>query len=160
MVLVKLWRKYGKKHKRKKYVSDKEKILLSLNEWSITKTRYADGVIWTSWTAGKEANRQMHPISQSHNFFSEQQLRLSHSKQCHKGYGRAHKIYVWHYYINSSGSSDAVWQHRSGSTLAQVIAYCYVEPRRCLNRYWLITNKFQWHSADTKLLGSLQHINS
>ena len=37
--------------------------------------------------------------------------------------------------------SDAIWRHRSGSTLAQVMACCLTAPSHYLNQYWLIIRK-------------------
>ena len=48
--------------------------------------------------------------------------------------------------LNSLWSSDAIWQQRSGTTLAQVMACCLTAPRRILNQCWLIISKVQWHS--------------
>ena len=47
---------------------------------------------------------------------------------------------------NSLWPSDAIWWHRSGSTLAQVMACCLTAPRHYLNQCWLIINEVQWHS--------------
>ena len=41
--------------------------------------------------------------------------------------------------------SDAIWRHKSGSTLAQVMACCLTAPSHCLNQCWLIISKaFIW----------------
>ena len=43
--------------------------------------------------------------------------------------------------INSAwylGPSDAIWQQRSGSTLAQVMACCLTAPSHYLNQCWLL----------------------
>ena len=37
--------------------------------------------------------------------------------------------------------SDAIWQHRSGSTLAQVMDCCLTAPSHYLNQCWLIISK-------------------
>ena len=39
--------------------------------------------------------------------------------------------------------SDAIWWHRSGSKLAQVMACCLTAPSHYLNQCWLIIS--QWH---------------
>ena len=49
-------------------------------------------------------------------------------------------------YVNSLWPSDAIWWHRSGSTLAQVMACCLTAPSHYLNQCWLIINEVQWHS--------------
>ena len=50
--------------------------------------------------------------------------------------------------INSLWPSDAIWQHRSGSTLVQVMACCLMAPSHYLNQCWLIISKVQWHSFE------------
>ena len=50
--------------------------------------------------------------------------------------------------LNSLRPSDAIRRHRSGSTLAQVMACCLTAPNHYLNQWWLIISKAQWHSAD------------
>ena len=47
---------------------------------------------------------------------------------------------------NSLRPSDAIWWHRSGSTLAQVMACCLTTPSHYLNQCWLIISEVQWHS--------------
>ena len=57
---------------------------------------------------------------------------------------------VWYSYdskvINSLRPVDAIWQHRSGSTLAQVMACCLTAPSHYLNQCWFIISKqgVQW----------------
>ena len=51
-------------------------------------------------------------------------------------------------YVNSFCPRDAIWQHRSGSTLAQVMACCLTAPSRYLNQCWLIISKVHWHSSE------------
>ena len=53
----------------------------------------------------------------------------------------------WTYLINSSWPSDAIWWHRSGSTLVQVMACCLTAPSHYLNQCWVVS-KVQWHSFD------------
>ena len=40
--------------------------------------------------------------------------------------------------LNSLWPSDAIWRQRSGSTLAQVTAFCLTAPSHYLNQCWLI----------------------
>ena len=40
----------------------------------------------------------------------------------------------------------AIWWHGSGSTLAQVMAWCLTAPSHYLNQCWLIINEILWHS--------------
>ena len=48
--------------------------------------------------------------------------------------------------IKSLRPSDAIWQHRSGSTLAQVMAFCLTAPSHYLNQCLLIISEVQWQS--------------
>ena len=50
--------------------------------------------------------------------------------------------------FNSLRPSDAIWRHRSGSTLAQVMACCLTAPSHYLNQCWLIISKVLWHSSE------------
>ena len=43
--------------------------------------------------------------------------------------------------ITSLRPSDTIWRHRSGSTLAHVMACCLTAPSHYLNQCWLITSK-------------------
>ena len=49
--------------------------------------------------------------------------------------------------VNSLGPSDAIWQRRSRSTLAQVMACCLTAPSHYLNQYWLIIGEVPCHSS-------------
>ena len=51
-------------------------------------------------------------------------------------------------WVNSSWPSGAMWQLRSGSTLAQVMASCLMAPSHYLNQYWLIISEVVWHSPE------------
>ena len=53
--------------------------------------------------------------------------------------------------IKSLWPSDAIWQHRSGSTLARVMVCCLMAPNQYLNQCWLIISKVQWHSLQGNL---------
>ena len=48
--------------------------------------------------------------------------------------------------FNSSWSSDAIWQHRTGSTLPRVMACCLLTPSYYLNQCWLIISEVLWGS--------------
>ena len=43
----------------------------------------------------------------------------------------------WSLGVNSLWPSDAIWHQTSGSTLAQVMAWCRQAPSHYLNQYWL-----------------------
>ena len=45
--------------------------------------------------------------------------------------------------LNSLWPSDTIWQQRSGSTLAQIMACCLTASGHYLNQCWLF-NTFQW----------------
>ena len=45
--------------------------------------------------------------------------------------------------------SDVTWRHRSGSTLAQVMACCLTAPSPCLNQCWLFAyHHLRWQSLE------------
>ena len=46
--------------------------------------------------------------------------------------------------LNSLWPSDAIWQHRSGSTIAQVMACCLTGSSHYPNQCWLIISKDLW----------------
>ena len=50
--------------------------------------------------------------------------------------------------LNSLWPGDTIWQQRSGSTLAQVIACWLMAPSHYLNQCWLIISMVQWHSYE------------
>ena len=56
--------------------------------------------------------------------------------------------------------SDAIWRHRSGSTLAQVMAWCLTAPSHYLNQCWLIVNGILWYSPCNNFTGSTWDISS
>ena len=64
--------------------------------------------------------------------------------------------------IYSLWPMDAIQQHRSGSTLVQVMAWCLMAPCHYLNQCWLIISGFVWHSYKDqyhKMYTSYQFIN-
>ena len=61
--------------------------------------------------------------------------------------------------INSLWRNDAIWRHRSRSTLAQVMAWCRQAPSHYLNQCWLISSKVQWHSVEGNLTRDSSPIN-
>ena len=64
----------------------------------------------------------------------------------------AHLIYQSHHAeageLTHWGLVTAIWQQRSGSTLAQVMACCLTAPSHYLNQCWLIISKVLWHSSE------------
>ena len=53
-------------------------------------------------------------------------------------------------WVNSLWPNDVIWQHWSGSTLAQVIACCLMAPSHYLNHYWLIIKDVPGFSSESK----------
>ena len=51
--------------------------------------------------------------------------------------------------VNSLRLIDAIWRHRSGSTLAQAMACCLTVPGHYLNQCWLMISDVLWHSPDS-----------
>ena len=60
---------------------------------------------------------------------------------------------------NSLGPSDAIWQQKTGSTLAQVMACCLTAPSHYLNQCWLIISKVWWHSFEGNFTAGISAIN-
>ena len=56
-------------------------------------------------------------------------------------------------------SSDAIWRHRSGSILAQVMACCLMAPSHYLNQWWLVISKVQWDSPESNFTRNISVIN-
>ena len=54
--------------------------------------------------------------------------------------------------IDSLRPSDTIWRHRSGSTLAQVMACCLKAPSHYLNQCWLIISKNHNFTRDTSVI--------
>ena len=53
-----------------------------------------------------------------------------------EGGGKNNKLLS--YTVNSLWPSDAIWWHRSGSTLVQEMAWCLTAPSHFLNQCWLL----------------------
>ena len=63
-------------------------------------------------------------------------------------------------HFNSLWPSDTtLWRHKSGSTLAQVMACCLTAPSHYLNQCWLIISKVQWHSSEGNFTTETSAIN-
>ena len=58
--------------------------------------------------------------------------------------------------INTLWPSDAIWQHRSGSTVAQVKAWCLTAPSHYLNQWWLLISEVVWHPSEGNFTASTQ----
>ena len=55
--------------------------------------------------------------------------------------------------------SDPIWQHKSGSTLYQVMACCITAPSHYLNQCWLIINRDQLLSSKCNFTRDTSAIN-
>ena len=64
----------------------------------------------------------------------------------------------WAYHVHSLWPSDAIWQHRSGSALAQVMACCLMATSHLLDHCWLVIRGFQWHSPGGNFTTSVHEI--
>ena len=51
-------------------------------------------------------------------------------------------------WINSSWNNESKWQHRSGSTLAQIMAHCSMAPNHYLTQCPLIISEVFWASTE------------
>ena len=58
--------------------------------------------------------------------------------------------------LNSLWPSDAIQQHRCGSTLPQVMACCLTAPSHYLNQYWFLISEALWDSPDSNFTVSVQ----
>ena len=61
--------------------------------------------------------------------------------------------------INSLRPSDDIWRQRTGSTLAQVMAWCLTAPSHYLNQCWLIITKVLWRSCEDNFTRDASAIN-
>ena len=59
-----------------------------------------------------------------------------------------HALYL-SWYLNSLWPSDAIWRHRSGSTLAQIMACSLTAPNHYRNQFWLPISKGFLHSSES-----------
>ena len=73
-------------------------------------------------------------------------------KLCHV----THRLHIF----SSLWPNDAIWRHRSGSTLAQVMACCLAAPSHYLNQCWLLISKIQLHSCDGNFTINTSVINA
>ena len=54
--------------------------------------------------------------------------------------------YIINLTVNSLQANDAIWWHRSGSTLAYLMACCLTAPSHYLNQHWLVIKGLLWHT--------------
>ena len=53
---------------------------------------------------------------------------------------------TWNVMITSFRNSDAIWQHKPGSTLAQLMACCLMVAKHYPHQGWLLIKGVLWHS--------------
>ena len=58
--------------------------------------------------------------------------------------------------INSLWPSDAIWQHNSGSTFAQVMTCCLTAPSHYLDQYWLLICEVVLHPTEGNFTANVQ----
>ena len=61
-------------------------------------------------------------------------------------------------FINSLWPSEAMWLHKTGATLVQVMPCCLTTPSHYLNQYLLITSEVLQRSVDGNVPGNAQDI--
>ena len=61
--------------------------------------------------------------------------------------------------VNSLWPNDAIWRHRSGSTLVHVMACCLAAPSHYLNKCWLLINEVLCHSPKSNYTASSHATN-
>ena len=62
-------------------------------------------------------------------------------------------------WVNWLWPGDAIWWHRTRSTLAQVMACCLTAPSHYLNQCWLIIGEVRWHSSQGIILRQCEDTN-
>ena len=65
------------------------------------------------------------------------------------GTGTTGLNYIWPGTAGVNLGCDAMWWHRTGSTLAQAMACCLMAPSHWLNRCWFFVSEVQWHSPES-----------
>ena len=58
--------------------------------------------------------------------------------------------------VNLRAPTEAIWQHRSRSTMAQVMDCCQAAPSHYLNQFWLLIINFLWHPHESNFMASTQ----
>ena len=61
------------------------------------------------------------------------------------------------WWMNSLWPSDAIWRHRSRSTLSQIMTCCLTAPSHYLN-CWLLISEVLWQSSEYNFTGNAQDI--
>ena len=74
---------------------------------------------------------------------------------------------IWHrcngknsvFVVNTLWPSDAIWRHRSGLILDQVMACCLTAPSHYLSQCWLTISEVHWHSHQDNFTSDTSVIN-
>ena len=74
--------------------------------------------------------------------YTELMNRLQWSKVPHRKHQITEQNLSFPLRANSWWCNDVTWRYRSGSTLAQVMAWCLIAPSHYLNQWWLIIQAF------------------
>ena len=82
---------------------------------------------------------------------------LAPRKFKHKHY--YHNRVVHMILFNLLRTSDAIWQHRSGSILVQVMTWCHQAPSHYLSQCWLIISEVQWYWPEGNFTRHISVIN-
>ena len=142
-------------------------VFMVLLSW--TTTHLQDGISLCDWLdsinictqpvggfSGRE--RSMRQLRQAGGLLKERQAITEREYGTMKSM-RQLNIGLYQLRVNSLWPRDAIWWHRSGSTLAQVMACCLMAPSHYLNQYWLILSAIQWHSSQNNFTRDTFHIN-
>ena len=62
--------------------------------------------------------------------------------------------------FNSTKQSDAIWWHKSRSTLSKVMACCLMTPSHYLSKYWLIIDEVFYNPFAGYFAGIVQHVGT
>ena len=94
------------------------------------------------------------PVTRRFAYFFDLRLNKRLSKQSRGWWFETPSRPLWRRWL-----IDAIWRHRSGSTLAQVMACCLRAPSSYLNQCWLIPNMVQWQSPKSYFTINTSAIN-
>ena len=64
----------------------------------------------------------------------------------------------FHFMVNSLWPSDTIWRHKSGSTLAQIMACCLTAASHYLIQCWLVIKVVLWHTPESNFTGGAQEL--
>ena len=144
------------------------KLLDKMYKYELDPTRTV-GITERTWDAGQTDGQSETNNFVVYNHLSILRLKLNHvSKRGPRIFAPAMApgwlilLQLNGMLINSLWPGDILWQQRSGSALAQVMACCLTAPSHYLNQCWLIVSKVLWHSSEgnfTKNASATNHWN-